>query len=179
MTLEQRVAALEQAVAALTSTPRASAGPAASHPSSSVVGLEEALGAAMGGELFVLDELRQRFPDGAVAFAGHAEVADGPVAWQWGRPTRDLLERDWDSSATPLAALGHPVRLRLLQLVLTGTQTTADLAHDPDLGTTGQLHHHLRTLIAAGWLATAGRGRYTVPPQRIVPLLVIITATES
>lgn len=165
MTLEERVAALERTVAELTAEPAAA-------------GLASSFSGALDGELFVLDELQQRFPGGAVAFAGHGEVADGPVAWQWGRPTTDLLAREWDEGAAPLAALGHPVRLRLLQLVLTGTQTTADLAADPDLGTTGQLHHHLRTLMAAGWLTSAGRGRYSVPPQRVVPLLVIVTATE-
>jgi len=161
MELEKRVAALEAAVRALTE--RDSRGP---------------LG-ELEGELWLLEELQQRHPEGAVMFAGHLTVADGPAAWQWGRPAEALLTGDWQDSAGPLSALGHPVRLRLLQLVLTGTQTTAELAEDEGLGTTGQLHHHLRALIAAGWLQSSGRGHYSVPPQRVVALLVIVTATQG
>ena len=71
------------------------------------------------------------------------------------------------------------MRLRLAQLVLQGTETTAELAADADLGTTGQLHHHLRQLVAAGWLQSAGRGRYRVPAQRVVPLLAIVAAARD
>lgn len=159
--IERRVAALEEAVGSLT----------AGRPTGPLSRLD--------GELEILEQLQQRFPDGAVSFAGHAQVADGPVAWQWGRLSTELLEQSWDASSGPLAALGHPVRLRLLQLVLTGTRTTAELGKDPDLGTTGQLHHHLRTLLSAGWLQSAGRGRYSVPVQRIIPLLIIVSATEA
>ncbi len=45
-------------------------------------------------------------------------------------------------------------------------------------GTSGQLYHHLRQLVAAGWLRTAGRGRYEVPPARVVPLLVVLAACQ-
>ena len=45
------------------------------------------------------------------------------------------------------------------------------------LGTTGQLHHHLRALVAAGWLASTGRGSWQVPASRVIPLLVVVIAT--
>lgn len=48
-----------------------------------------------------------------------------------------------------------------------------------DIGYTGQLHHHLRQLVAAGWLQSAGRGRYRVPAQRVVPLLAIVAAARD
>ena len=31
---------------------------------------------------------------------------------------------------------------------------------------------------AAGWLKTAGRGRYVVPPARVLPLLVIVMGVD-
>ena len=40
------------------------------------------------------------------------------------------------------------------------------------------IYHHLRTLTAAGWLQSTGRGRYEVPVVRIVPLLVLILAAR-
>ena len=78
-----------------------------------------------------------------------------------------------------LAALSHPVRLRLLQHVLNGSATTAELAEDDSLGTTGQLHHHLRALVAAGWLTSTGRGRWSIPGPRVIPLLVVIVAATT
>jgi hypothetical protein len=44
--------------------------------------------------------------------------------------------------------------------------------------TTGQLYHHLRQLVAAGWLRTSLRGRYAVPADRIVPLLALLAAAR-
>jgi hypothetical protein len=68
------------------------------------------------------------------------------------------------------------VRLVLVQAVLAGRRTVAELEALESLGTTGQLYHHLRQLVAAGWLQTAGRGRYAVPGDRVVPLLVVLAA---
>lgn len=163
--IEDRIAALEAAVRQLTASDHA-----AKKVETTTAG---------GGDLWALEELERRHPDGAVTFAGHAEVSDGPVRWQWGADTGQLLEQEWDTAAEPLAALGHPVRLRLLQLVLAGHRTTAELADEATLGTTGQLHHHLRALTSADWLVSTGRGRYAVPPQRAIPLLTIVSATIS
>ena len=43
---------------------------------------------------------------------------------------------------------------------------------------THQLHHHLRQLVAAGWLASTRRGHYEVPAARVVPLLVTVLAAH-
>ena len=55
--------------------------------------------------------------------------------------------------------------------------TAADLADTPGLGSTGQIYHHLRQLVGAGWLRATTRGRHEVPPERLVPLLVILGAS--
>lgn len=156
--LEDRVAALEEAVARLDRPAPSSAG-------------EDA-----GLDLWLVDGLRARHPDGAVAFGGTVAVGKGEAVWQWGSDAGSLREADWSSAAGVLDALGHPVRLRLLQRVLNGTTGTADLALDEALGTTGQLHHHLRALVAAGWLQSVGRGTWTIPAPRVVPLLVVVSA---
>lgn len=156
--LEARVAALEEEVARLG---RAPAPPPA----------EEA-----GLDLWLVEGLRERQPGGAVAFGGTVAVGKGDVVWQWGSDAESLRESDWTSAAGVLDALAHPVRLRLLQRVLNGTVATSDLALDEALGTTGQLHHHLRALVAAGWLQSVGRGTWAVPAPRVVPLLVVVSA---
>ena len=90
--------------------------------------------------------------------------------------TPDLLAADWEGAAPLLAALGHPLRLAILRAVLHGQHTTAELQADPNLAAGGKLYHHLRDLQAGGWLLLQGRGQYTVPAERVLPLLVILRA---
>ncbi|MCZ2816657.1 helix-turn-helix domain-containing protein [Modestobacter sp. VKM Ac-2984] len=118
-------------------------------------------------------------PGGAIAYGGQVRLPGGEeYAWQRTHDAEELRTAgpDDETLAAALSALAHPVRLRLLREVLGGHTTTAALAALDGLGTTGQLHHHLRQLTATGWLRTAGRGSYGVPAERVVPLLVVLAA---
>lgn len=127
---------------------------------------------------WILEGLRT-MPEPVVVYAGRVELAEpGLAEWQMGQRSADVLDRDWTDLAPALGALGHPVRLRILHLVARGEATTAaELTRLSDLGSTGQIYHHLRQLVAAGWLQTRTKGRHTVPPERVVPLLVILSAS--
>lgn len=127
---------------------------------------------------WALTELRKRVGAGsAVLFTGSVRLpGDKTYVWQQGIDANELIDADWDEAAAALGALGHPIRLRLIREVLNGASTTAEMGAAEGLGTTGQLYHHLRQLVAAGWLSPAGRGRYEVPAVRVVPLLVTIAA---
>jgi hypothetical protein len=129
---------------------------------------------------WALNELKRREPRPAVLYTGVVETASGgPVEWQMAHDSADLLEQDWSTYAGTLAALGHPSRLQILQLIARGeAQTAADLAGADGLGTTGQIYHHLRQLVSTGWLRTTTKGRHQVPPERLVPLLVILGASR-
>jgi DNA-binding transcriptional ArsR family regulator len=165
MDLEERVAELERRVTELEST-----GPAAPPVGE--------------GDFWALDALKARHPvtqdaDGAVLFTGAVRVPTGHrYEWQYGLLTETLFENDWADAAESFAALGNPVRLRLLREILGGLRTAAELAALEDVGTTGQIYHHLRQLTGAGWLHTPERGRYEVPAGRVVPLLVVLTAAR-
>jgi hypothetical protein len=138
-------------------------------------------GGAPDRRFWVLDGLRARLAagDGAVVLAGVVPLPTGEeYAWQYGQTAGDLLAAGWQELSKVIAALAHPVRLRLLQLILTGTRSAADLQSVDGLGTSGQLYHHLRQLIATGWLVQAARGHYAVPGDRVIPLLVLLTAAE-
>lgn len=171
MELEERVAALEARLAALEAAASGAAG---------------APGAA-DGDFWALDGLKQQLDglgaeDGGVLFTGAVRLPPGErYEWQYALATESLLgeeSEEWADRAEPLAALGHPVRLRLLREILAGRRTAAELAELAGLGTTGQIYHHLRQLSGTGWLHPAGRGRYEVPPARVVPLLVVLTAAR-
>ncbi|MDO3700929.1 helix-turn-helix domain-containing protein [Micromonospora sp. C28SCA-DRY-2] len=163
--LEERVTALEAQVAALVQH-QPVAEPA--EPS--------------GDTFWALHGLKRLVPadgSGAVLYTGTVRLAGQHHDWQYGLPVDAVLDADWTELAGALTALAHPVRLRLLREILGGRHTTAALAEIEGLGTTGQLHHHLRQLTAAGWLRSTGRGQYAVPGDRVVPLLAILTAART
>ncbi|MEI5099075.1 winged helix-turn-helix domain-containing protein [Streptomyces sp. PmtG] len=163
MDLEQRVADLERRIAALE-------------------GAERAAPVAGEGDFWALDGLKEQLAalgaaDGGVLFTGAVRLPTGQrYDWQYGQVTSEVLEDDLAAAAESFAALGHPVRLRLLREILGGRRTAAELAALDDIGTTGQIYHHLRQLTAAGWLQATGRGRHEVPAGRVVPLLVALSA---
>ena len=130
---------------------------------------------------FTPADLRARLGKaGGVLLTGTARLPRNVRAsWQREASTAQLLDAEWAPSAETFAALAHPVRLSLLREVLRGGRTVAALASLPNSGTTGQLYHHLKPLISEGWLQSAGRGRYEVPEDRIIPLLSIIAATRG
>lgn len=165
--LERRLAAVEKLVSERPATPRTDSRFWA------LDALREHVGDGTGAVLFTGSWLPA---NGGPEYAAEPAAQDG-VHWQYGLAIDDILERRWSETAGAFAALGHPVRLDLLKQVLTGTTSTKELAETEGLGTSGQLHHHLRTLVAAGWLRQRQRGDYEVPGARIIPLLALLTAT--
>ena len=165
--LEERVARLEAAGSVSAAGRPAAAGPGAG-------------AAGRADDFWALHGLQERVGEpGAVLLTGSVTVPGaGHVEWQEGQLADALLAGDWGELAAGLAALAHPVRLLLLREILLGTQTAAQLSEHPRLGTSGQLYHHLRQLMAAGWLRSSARGQYAVPAERVVPLLVTLAATR-
>lgn len=136
--------------------------------------------AGTGATFWALEGLKSCTEEpGAVLFTGTVTAPTGEHwEWQEGRPVGAVLEDDWTEGAAMLSALAHPVRLLLLREVLHGTRTAAELGTHDSLGTTGQLYHHLRQLVSAGWLRATARGHYAVPGERVVPLLVVLAAVR-
>ena len=189
--LEQRLADLEHKVAALESgsqSTSATSSPASATPSSS----PEAESAAptdtpspastasptAGDDTFwalngLIDHAGN---EGGVVYTGHTTPpgASAPVSWQMGLPSAALEDLTFAEAAPALAALGHPVRLELLQAVYEGTTTVAQLGEDERFGTTGQIYHHIHALAGAGWLENSRRGHWRVPAQKVIPLLTLI-----
>ncbi|WGW13270.1 winged helix-turn-helix domain-containing protein [Saxibacter everestensis] len=164
--LEARLSALEEAVARLSA--------------------QEAVGQATlpqptQGELFwALDGLEARAPKGAVLYTGSVTTPAGSVVrWQYAQTAPDLLADDWSEQAGRLAALGNPVRLRILHAVMHGANSAARIAEEVEVGTSGQVYHHLKELTAAGWLSSPKRGHFEVPASRVVPLLAVLLAAGT
>ncbi|MGC3022474.1 ArsR/SmtB family transcription factor [Brevibacterium sp. FAM 24630] len=114
--------------------------------------------------------------DGGVTYTGYTTPpgSNAPVGWQMGLTSAGLGDIDFAEAAGSLAALGHPVRLQLLQAIYEGTSTVAELGRDERFGTSGQIYHHVHALAGAGWLENARRGHWRVPASRVIPLLTLV-----
>ena len=153
MTTDDRLAGLEARVAALEAAIGAPSGP-------------EDAGRAPGAG------------GGTVGYAGDVRL-DGEVCWRIDYSAGALAAMPPERLAPVLAALGHPARLALVQDLLGGPRTAAELMERVDGGSKGQLYHHLGTLTAAGVVEKGARGQYAVAPQRVVPILVALLASAD
>ncbi|KAA9110709.1 winged helix-turn-helix domain-containing protein [Microbacterium rhizomatis] len=168
--VEARLSALEQTVTELQGRFAADA----SRPNSDMSG-------STAEALWALEGLKTRSPEGgAVLYTGAVDLpTGGAVQWQYSLAASEVLAQDWTKHADLLDALGHPIRLAILQAVLQGTVTASGLVETLESGTSGQVYHHLKELTTTGWLAPAGRGAYEVPAARVVPLLAILVAAGT
>ncbi|WP_459547441.1 ArsR/SmtB family transcription factor [Nocardia sp. X0981] len=115
---------------------------------------------------------------GFVEYHGRVDFA-GEVDWTIRYSAASVLRLPANDRVEVLAALGHPIRLALAQLLLDGPRTGTELAEAVGLTSTGQLYHHIRALSSAGIVEQHSRGAYRIPAPKVVPVLVLMTAAAD
>jgi DNA gyrase subunit B len=96
------------------------------------------------------------------------------------RQVGHLLNVDGDKVAKVLGALAHKQRLDILRGVVQEPLTGAELVDRLNMGTTGQLYHHIKALQGADLLIQEERGgAYSVPGHRALPLLLLLAAAAD
>lgn len=129
---------------------------------------------------WALQGLKERLGEaGGVLFTGAVSMGGGRYEYQWARPTEALAQADWAERSERVAALGHPLRLAILQRLTEGEHTVAQLVDELDLASTGVAYHHLSALQGGGWVASPRRGVWAIPVPRMIPLLTILLALEE
>lgn len=120
-------------------------------------------------------------PRGSLHFAGTFEHAHTLLKWEpQERTAEQLLRFDSERAAKILAALGHKQRLDILRSLLLRPQTGSALVEQLQMGTTGQLYHHVKAMAGADLLRQGERGgTYAVQPQRMLPLLLLLAAADE
>ncbi|MDF2716847.1 MAG: ArsR family transcriptional regulator [Paenibacillus sp.] len=118
---------------------------------------------------------------GAIYFSGYYRSGQQSVRCEpQERKIEDLLELNRGKAAKVLSALGHKQRLDLLFEVWNEPLTGAELVERLNMGTTGQLYHHLKALSGADLLTQEERGgRYTIPDHRRFPILLLLSAVSD
>ncbi|WP_409347126.1 ATP-binding protein [Paenibacillus sp. MBLB4367] len=119
--------------------------------------------------------------EGGLYYAGRYRSKQRDYRWTpQERQVRGLLELDGEKAAKIIGALGHKQRLDLLRAVMQEPLTGAELVERLNMGTTGQLYHHIKALQGAGLLVQEERGgRYLLPDERALPLLLLLAAAAD
>jgi DNA gyrase subunit B len=118
---------------------------------------------------------------GAVYFSGYYRSGQQTVRCEvQERKSEDLLGLNRGKAAKVITALGHKQRLDLMLEVWDEPLTGAELVERLNMGTTGQLYHHLKALVGADLLTQEERGgRYTIPVHRRFPILLLLSALSD
>ncbi|WP_435591703.1 winged helix-turn-helix domain-containing protein [Nocardia sp. bgisy118] len=126
-------------------------------------------------------EGRPVIEDAARGFIEYRGTVDfgSEISWTIRYAASSVLNLPAAARVEALAALGHPVRQALIQALLDGPRTGAELAEAVGLTSTGQLYHHVRALTAPKIIEQHSRGAYRIPPAKVVPLLVLMTAAAD
>ncbi len=116
---------------------------------------------------------------GMVRYSGETHL-HGDLSWSITVDVRGTLDLDDEARVAVLAALGHPVRARIVRTLLdAGPSGTAALQEAAGVASAGQLYHHLKSLLHSGVVEQDGRGSYIVPAAATVPALVLLTAAAD
>ncbi|WP_072807149.1 ArsR/SmtB family transcription factor [Rhodococcoides yunnanense] len=115
---------------------------------------------------------------GEIAYRGAVHL-HGDVDWSIGYSPDAILELTVGRTSEVLAALGHPVRLQIVRILLRGPAHASDLQEAVGLGSTGQVYHHLKALGSANVVEQHARGEYRIAAKKVVPLLVSMLAAAD
>lgn len=127
----------------------------------------------------VLDGAVDAPVEGRVVYSGIGPWRDTAVAFQMERSWTDVLAVDADAIGRVIAALASPIRVRIISALVGGPAGTSDLAERVDAGTSGQLFHHLKELLAVGVVYQPQRGVYELRAQHVLPLLAVLSASSD
>jgi DNA gyrase subunit B len=134
-----------------------------------------------GSGKVLIDKSTEEGDSGGVFYSGQYRGEKNRFRWEpQERRVSQLLELDGDKAAKVLAALGQKQRLDILRSVLKEPLTGPELVERLNMGTTGQLYHHIKALLGADLLIQEERGgRYSLPAHRALPLLLLLAATSD
>lgn len=115
---------------------------------------------------------------GVLSYQGR--LTDPDLQWQITVPASRVLGLPDGPRIEVLAALGHPVRAKVVRVLAElGPHGAAELQAAAEVGSTGQLYHHLKPLTAAGIVEQDGRGRYRLRPSATIPALILLAAAAD
>ncbi len=126
---------------------------------------------------------QEREGSGLIAYLG--VYASGGRQSNWIRstvPTEDLLSLvESGIAGRVLACIGNATRLSILLEILRGPKTVAMLVEKCGLGSTGQVYHHMKPLLAADLVAEDKRqkGTYVIQSHRVQGIIMLLAGISD
>lgn len=117
---------------------------------------------------------------GFVQHAGYYTSGERGYMWECAPVAAEsLLALEDEEVAGVLAALGNRQRLAILKAILKRPASAAELVERLDMGTTGQVYHHLKALHTTGLITQEERGVYAFRGPRVSGLLMMLAAAQN
>lgn len=130
-------------------------------------------------------QLREEYPSNKclVSFYGFFDNADShyhqSYYWDMNRSGDILLNMNDDKVAKVLSALASRQRLAILKSILRSPGSAADLVERLNLGTTGQVYHHLKALQSADLITQEERGLFIFKGHRVPGLIMLLVGVSE
>jgi DNA gyrase subunit B len=132
---------------------------------------------------FIINDLTQDKDqnEGFIYYSG--QYRHEQIKYKWDAQEQQissLLNLDGEKMARILSALGNKQRLDILRSVVKGPVTGTELVERLNMGTTGQLYHHIKALMGSDLLVQEERGgTYSLPAHRVLPVLLLLAAASE
>lgn len=93
--------------------------------------------------------------------------------------TDALLEQDNDLAARVLSTFAHKQRLAILKAILVEPLSASEILEKLNMGTTGQVYHHINGLLAADLITQENNGKYAFKGHRVHGFLLILASVRD
>lgn len=100
-----------------------------------------------------------------------------------GQDTDHLLDLiDSGNAMRVLSCIGSPERMKMIMALLKKPMAAAELVEALNFGSTGQVYHHLKPLIAADIVTDTpeeGKGKYAIVPHRVQGIIMLLAGVSD
>ncbi len=117
--------------------------------------------------------------DGTLSYAGSIQIGEHPYRFRQTLTVLSIFEAAPELLAPIFAALSSPHRIIILRTLCERVCTAQQLQEVLGMGSSGQLYHHLKELLAAGLITQRERSAYTIDPAKVIPVCVALMVAFS
>jgi DNA-binding transcriptional ArsR family regulator len=177
---QDRLAALEEEIAALRTRLAALEEQMSSFTRGGTTGaLFQARGAALPSDRE--PPTAQTGPmQGTLSYSGDLQLGERPLRFRQTLAVQSLFEAAPDLLGQIFAALASPHRVIILRTLCERPCTAQQLQEVLEMGSAGQLYHHLKELLTAGLITQRERSSaYTIEPAKVIPVCAALLVAFS
>lgn len=127
------------------------------------------------------EKCEQKGSSGCITYLGVFASGGRQSIWiSNGQDTDDLLSLiDSGNAMRVLSCIGSPERMRMILELLKKPLSVAELVTALDFGSTGQVYHHLKPLIAADIVTEEEKGKYAIVPHRVQGIIMLLAGVAD